>query len=55
MAARISSRALPAVLYNCLFTCMGTHLLPQIDRLFSIIDFLGVFVGGLGGAIIRRC
>ena len=25
--------------------------LPNIDRLFSLIDFLGVFVGALGGAL----
>lgn len=26
-------------------------MLPQIDKLFSTIDFLGVFVGALGGAV----
>jgi uncharacterized membrane protein YeiH len=31
---------------------MGTQLLPQIDHLFSVIDFFGVFVGALGGAVI---
>src|SRR5712671_1077482 len=30
---------------------MPTQLLPQIDKLFSTIDFLGVFVGALGGAV----
>ena len=25
--------------------------LPPIDKLFSLIDFLGVFVGALGGAL----
>lgn len=34
-----------------LFTCILTSVHLPIDRLFSLIDFLGVFVGALGGAL----